>query len=117
MMLLAMHYPVGELVEVPDRDKGDYGIEAFARDGCAFQCYAAEEPLTVQQLYAKQRAKMARDLKKLVDNRSGLMAILGSVRIRRWLFLVPRHDSKELVAHAARKEAELRAGGQAGIRT
>ena len=47
--LLRLRYSVGALSVVPDTDRGDYGIEAFATDECAFQCYAPEEPLTTQQ--------------------------------------------------------------------
>ncbi len=56
MQLLRLHYPPGDLVEVPDRDQGDEDAEAFAAGtGCAYQCYAPEEPLSVDDRYTKQR--------------------------------------------------------------
>src|SRR5260370_21624459 len=108
LKLLSVKYAT-ELTMIPDTDRGDLGIEAFSSDGCAFQCYAAAEPLSTAQLYAKQQVKMTRDLKKLRDNAADLLRMLGNVRIRRWVFMVPRHDSKRIVEHGEKKAAELRA--------
>jgi len=108
LQLLSVKYGT-ELVVVPDKDRGDLGIEAFSRDGCAFQCYAAQEPLSTSELAAKQQLKMTRDLKKLRDNAAQLLSILGTVRIRWWVFMVSRHDSKRILEHGEKKAAELRA--------
>ena len=36
---------------VPDGHGGDLGIEGFSRDGCAYQCYAPDEPISVAERY------------------------------------------------------------------
>lgn len=95
---------------VPDRHTGDFGIEGFSRDGCAYQCYAAREPLEIQVLYEKQRDKMSADIRKFYNNQSDLQALFGPVvTISRWILVVPRHDSAKLTQHAETKAAEVRA--------
>ncbi|WP_133053066.1 hypothetical protein [Mycolicibacter minnesotensis] len=95
---------------MPDRDRGDLGVEAFTHDGVAFQCYAAEEPLDVKELYEKQRSKLTSDLNKLnrATKRQELIALFNGVKIHTYVFMVPRHESKELVKHAQAKALEVR---------
>ena len=106
--LLRIHYSTS-LSIVPDTDRGDFGIEAFTTDGCAFQCYAPAEPLRTTQRYEKHRDKMTADLAKFCRNEVGLLGILGATKISTWVLMVPRHDSKEIMAHAATKTMEVRA--------
>jgi hypothetical protein len=110
-LLLKHHYAPGEYQDVPARDGGDYGVEGFAREGTAYQCYAAEGILTTAQLYEKQRDKITVDLKKFVVNRVELTALFGVVRIRRWLLVVPEFRGPAIVEHGNRKAAEVRATG------
>lgn len=106
--LLRIRYSNHNLVEVPDRHNGDLGLEAFTHDGVAFQCYAAQEPLSIKDLYTRQRDKLTTDLGKLQMNQSKLVRLLNGVAVRRYVFLVHRHDSKELVMHAQMKASEVR---------
>ncbi|WP_142401144.1 hypothetical protein [Mycobacterium marinum] len=110
LRLLRVRYANHQLQEVPDRDRGDLGLEAFTHDGVAFQCYAAEEPLDVKELYEKQRDKLTKDLNKLnrPDKRADLIALFNDVRIHTYVLMVPRHASKELVKHAQAKAQEVR---------
>lgn len=96
---------------VPDRHKGDLGIEAFSHDGVAYQCYAADEPLTVGQCYEKQRNKLTTDLGKLLTKKQDLGTMLGGVVLKRYVFMVHRHDSRLLVAHASTKASEVSGWG------
>ena len=80
LMLLHKRYADHSLQEVPDRHLGDLGIEAFSLDGCAFQCYAALEPLSTQNLYEAQRDKLTGDLNKLEKNKVELKKILGGLK-------------------------------------
>jgi hypothetical protein len=114
--LLKIRYANHNLVEVPDRHNGDLGLEAFTHDGAAFQCYAAQEPLSTNALYAHQRDKLTKDLGKLKKNQVELRKMFDQVEIYRYVFLVPRHDSKELVIHAAAKAKEVRTWGLSFIR-
>ena len=106
--LLGLRFPPGAYQPIPDRAGGDYGLEGFSSDGVAFQCYAAEEPLSVETLTDKQRDKITRDIKKLCDNHSKLSGILGQVRIHTWVLMVPRYDSKRILVHAETKAEEVR---------
>lgn len=109
LRLLRARYANHQLQEVPDRDRGDLGLEAFTHDGVAFQCYAAEEPLEVKELYAKQRDKLTQDLNKLNNpkKREELIALLKGVKIHTYVYLVSRNASKELVKHAQAKAQEV----------
>jgi len=100
---------------VPVRHTGDFGIEGFSRDGCAYQCYAAREPLDTEQLYEKQRDKMSADIRKFCTNQAELHGLFGQTLISRWIFVVPRHDSARLTLHAETKAAEVRAKGLAYV--
>lgn len=108
-MLLKLYYGPGEYTEVPDKHRGDYGLEGFSRrDGFAFQCYAAEEPISVDELYKKQRDKITKDIKKFIDNKTILEGFLNGAKIVCWILVVPRNDSAKLLTHAQNKAVEVR---------
>lgn len=115
MLLLRKRYDDHTLHEMPDRHLGDLGLEAFTHDGCCFQCYAAEEPLDTKDLYQAQRDKLTADLGKLRKNAAAISKALGEVKISKYVFMVPRHESRMLVEHAATKAAEVRGWGLAFI--
>lgn len=106
--LLACHYGPTEYQTVPDNDKGDAGIEGFTvSDGHVYQAYGCAEPLFTTERFEKQRDKMTRDIGKFIKNSSVFVKIFGTVKITRWVLFVPYYDSKELVAHASKKTAEV----------
>lgn len=112
LQLLRMRYKLpGQFERVPSLDQGDLGIEGFSHDGCAYQCYAPDGPLPIKDRYEKQRDKLTADIGKLIDNETGLMAILGGVVIRTYVFMTPVHNSRRLNQHAKTKAAEVRAKG------
>src|SRR4051812_6267412 len=77
LLLLKRHYGPGNFHEIPDQDRGDRGLEGFAQDGCAYQCYAAAEPLPIVDLRESQKRKITRDIKKFCDNSQILHKLLG----------------------------------------
>ncbi|MFC3481887.1 hypothetical protein [Kocuria carniphila] len=93
---------------VPDRHQGDLGLEAFSHDGHVYQCYAAEEPLTVIGCYEKQRDKLTTDLGKLRDRKTEVASLLGRVVVHRYVFMIHRHDSRRLISHAHSKAEDVR---------
>jgi len=109
--LLKMRYAVGEFQEVPDRHRGDFGIEGFSRDGRAYQCYSPMEPLATAARYESHRDKISVDIKKFEDNKDELSALFGPTRITRWVLIVPTFDSGPLIQHAEKKAAHVRALG------
>ncbi|BCF95986.1 hypothetical protein PPGU19_005550 [Paraburkholderia sp. PGU19] len=101
--LIRRRVPFGDYVEIPDRVAGDCGLEGFCRDGNAFQCYAATEPLSVTELTEKQKRKVTQDLGKLEKNRAVLEKLLQPTKIRNWALVVPRWEDKALLTHASTK--------------
>lgn len=108
ILLLKRRYGATGFQEIPDRDRGDYGLEGFARDGSAYQCYAAEEPLSTKDLYNKQRIKINKDLNTFKDKQTDLLKIFGPTKISCWILLVPRWESKDLLKYAEKKATEIR---------
>jgi hypothetical protein len=110
MMLLQRRYSIHHphtLQMVPDKNLGDLGMEAFSHTGNAYQCYAAEEPLSVQARLDKQQAKLTRDLGKLQNKSGEVGAMLGTIVLEKYVFIVPTHDSRQLIAHAHKKAADV----------
>jgi hypothetical protein len=101
----------GEEVQfVPDRVRGDGGIEAYRLDdGIVYQCYAPEDAFTADAQTDAQKGKIRRDIKKLVDKPDETAHLLGhGYLIRRWVLLTPEYDDKELLAYARLKSLRTR---------
>lgn len=91
---------------------GDYGLEGFTSlTGYGFQCYCPEKAYSRKELYEKQRDKITEDLKKLKDNETDLLEILGDTRIENWIFVTPDLASHALHRHARKKELEVKSWG------
>ncbi|MDB5351963.1 MAG: hypothetical protein JWN86_3210 [Planctomycetota bacterium] len=106
--LLARRYGPAEYQKVPDNDRRDAGIEGFTlTDGHAYQAYGCDKPVGTAARYEKQRNKITQDLNKYVNNKDILTKLFGVTRITRWVLFVPFFDSRELVAHAAKKTQEI----------
>ncbi len=101
--------PVGSYQHVADEIKGDCGIEGFAVDGTAYQCYACQNWTDFGVLLEHQKNKMTLDISKLLRNEKELLKILGAVRIGIWNFVLPFWNNKDLLKHARKKESEVRA--------
>lgn len=97
-----------ELQEIPSGRKRDYGIEAFTRDGAIYQCYSPLEPLSTKDRYAAQRDKLTEDLGKLKANADKLAELFGDLKVKRYVFMVPRFDGADLPAHASQKASVVR---------
>lgn len=106
--LLQRHYGPGEYQKIPDKHKGDAGIEGFTiSTGHAYQAYGPVEPLSTNERYEKHRTKITNDIRKFIENRVILARIFGNVKISRWILLVPYYDSKEIVLHATKKTQDV----------
>jgi hypothetical protein len=44
---------------------------------------------------------------EVIDNKDALLRLFGPLKMKRWVFFVPLFDSKEIVAHAAKKTQEV----------
>jgi hypothetical protein len=109
--LLSRRYGPAQYQKIPAKDSGDAGIEGFAMCGHAYQAYGVLEPVTTRDRYNKQRDKMTTDIAKFIQNTTKLSDLLGNVIINRWCLFVPFFDSKDLVAHAVTKTAEVIGAG------
>lgn len=108
-LLLKRYYGPDAYQDIPDKHIGDYGLEGYSTRECvAYQCYAAAEPLTTDELYKKQRSKITNDIKKFIDNKEDLKSILGNIKIKTWILVVPRHESALLLKHSEKKASEVR---------
>jgi hypothetical protein len=101
-------HPPGSYQEVPDTVKGDGGVEGFAADGTAYQCYAAQQWTSTADLLTKQRNKITVDIHKFVTKEAELVALFGDVKIGLWNLVVPYWNNKNLIKHANTKAAEIK---------
>ena len=96
---------------VPDKVKGDAGIEFIYIGGTLYQCYAPEETSDVAKAAEAQKGKATKDLKKLVSYKDKLIPLLNGLVINRWILLCPFLDNKDVVSHVRRKAIALRTAG------
>ncbi len=99
---------IDEFERVPDSYGGDFGIEAFTFAGVVYQCYADQASNTKKERYEKQRDKLTEDIRTFCNNAQGIQALLGAQKVRRWHFVVPRLEHKDLLKHARAKTQEVR---------
>lgn len=108
-LLQDMHGPEN-IQPVPAKHKGDCGIDYLCiNKGIVYQCYACDEPIAVSARAEKQRDKITIDIGKFCDPAKGAASVVGRRKVRRWILIVPNHDSREVVAHAGKKAEEVRA--------
>lgn len=98
---------------IPDRDRGDGGLEAYCFDGIGYQCYAPEDSFTVTTQTEAQKRKINTDTAKLTNNRTRTERLLGDVRLSRWVLLTPEFDSSSLVEYARTKSLKIRQDDEA----
>lgn len=107
-LLQDMHGPEN-IQPVPAKHKGDCGIDYFCvSKSIVYQCYACEEPVSVAMRAEKQRDKITIDIGKFCDPAKGAASVLSPHRIKRWILVVPNHDSRDVVAHSTKKAEEVR---------
>jgi hypothetical protein len=107
-LLLKRRYRIpGMYQHVPD-ENGDHGIEGYAMDGTAYQCYSAQGWIEPKSLYEKQRDKITVDIGKFIANEAELVKLFGSLKIKIWNLVVPYYSSKEIVKHGKVKAALVR---------
>lgn len=107
-LLQDRHGPLN-VMKIPARHKGDFGLDYYClSDQAVYQCYAVQEPCDVASRAEKQKAKITIDLKKFISKKAELAALFADVRIKRWILVVPLHDSAQVNMHLASKTVEVR---------
>jgi hypothetical protein len=111
LQLVQLRHQPQNVQIVPDRVKGDAGVEFFSTNGCLYQCYAPEESADVAKASSAMKAKASRDLQKLSTYAEVIEKILQGIKCVRWILLCPFLDDKEVVAFVRFKGKELKALG------
>lgn len=106
-LLLALKHGV-DIQFIPDRFRGDGGLEAYCFNGVGYQCYAPQEAYSTTALTDSQKRKINEDIGKLRNNPENTRALIGDVVLRRWVLLTPEFDSRELVEYARKKSLKIR---------
>lgn len=110
LYLIQAEHGAHNVQKVPAKHKGDAGLDYLClHEPLVYQCYAVEEPVDVATRAEKQKSKMTVDINKFCDPNGGAAVIFKDRKVSRWILAVPLHDSKELVSHAAKKAAEVKA--------
>ena len=108
LRLLQDQYGHENVQKVPAKHKGDCGLDYFCLNKClVIQCYAVEEPVEISVRANKQKSKITIDINKFCDSSKGAAAMFAGYAIKRWILVVPNHDSREVVQHALKKTAEV----------
>lgn len=110
LQLIQTEHGAHNVQKVPAKHQGDCGLDYFClQKRLVYQCYAVEEPVDVPTRADKQKSKITTDIKKFCDPGDGAAVMFKNHRIKRWILAVPLHDSKEVVLHAMKKAAEVKA--------
>lgn len=108
LLLVQLRHGAQNVQIVPDKVRGDAGLEFFTTDGCLYQCYAPEEPGNTPKSTSAMKQKATRDLPKLRDNQATIGAILADLKCNRWILFCPFLDDKAVIAHVRAKGTEIR---------
>lgn len=100
--------PVGYYQHIAADINGDCGLEGFAMDGTAYQCYACQNWTDFGVLLDHQKNKMTADIGTLLKKEAELLKILGDIRIGIWNFVLPFWNNKDLLKHARKKQEDVR---------
>lgn len=96
--------------KVPATHQGDFGIDFYCiSEAVIYQCFAVEEPIDIAVRATRQKNKITTDLKKAIDGTDEITKLFLGAKVRRWVLLVPNHDSKEVNLHCAKKTMDTRA--------
>lgn len=98
-----------DYIPIPDQDGGDGGIEGFSLDGYVYQMYCPQDVTSISSLKEKQRDKITGDINKFINNKTKMKGFFGDLKIIRWVLVVPEHKTKDIVTHATKKTAEVKA--------
>lgn len=103
-----IRYQNQHYTEIPAVQGGDGGIEGFTRNGIVNQCYCPERDYSDNELYEKQRDKMTKDIKKLLEPKYKTRLVeLGVPVIHEWHFVIPLYKDSRIIKHAETKRQEV----------
>lgn len=106
-IMLRFHYKAKNFWEVPDKDRGDLGLEFFTVDGTLFQCYYPDLNINMAGYKTKIQKKIREDLKKLKKNEASITALLDEIVVNQWVLVIPELKSKDLITYCNKKKKEV----------
>ncbi|ACL55285.1 hypothetical protein [Methylobacterium nodulans] len=110
LSLLQVRHGILNVQKVPATHRGDFGIDFYCTAASViYQCFAVEEPVDVVARATRQKNKITTDLRKLVDGAVEVSQLFLGVPVKKWILLVPLHDSKDVNLHCAKKTTDTRA--------
>ena len=106
LRLVQLRHGAENVQTVPDKVKGDAGIEFLTTHGFCYQCYAPSESSNTAKASSAMKNKATRDLKKLIEYEATIKRLLGERKITRWILLCPFLDDKSVIEHVISKAAD-----------
>lgn len=106
--LLGTRYQEHEIQFIPDRDRGDGGLEAYLFAGVGYQCYSPQDCYSTETQLEAQKGKIRDDIRKLVSQPEQTRKLLGEVVLHRWVLMTPEFDSRRLIEYARTKSQTTR---------
>lgn len=93
--------------EVPDKDRGDLGLEFFTVDGTIYQCYYPDLSTDMDTYKKKVQRKIRDDLNKLIHKEAEIAALLDDIQVSQWVLLLPEMWSKDLIKYCNTKKKSI----------
>ena len=106
LRLVQVRHGAENVQTVPDKVRGDAGIEFLTTEGCCYQCYAPAQSADTAKAASAMKRKAARDLAKLKKNAAIIEGLLGTRKITRWILFCPFLDDKSVITNVREKTAE-----------
>lgn len=106
LRLVQVRHGAQNVQTVPDKVRGDAGIEFLTTGGCCYQCYAPAQSADTAKAASATKRKATRDLGKLPKNAATIKGLLGTRQITRWILLCPFLDDKSVISHVVNKAEE-----------
>ena len=107
LRLVQVRHGAQNVQTVPDKVRGDAGIEYLTTDGCCYQCYAPQQSSDTKKSASAMKQKAARDLAKIKENQGTIVGMLGARKLTRWILLCPFLDDKSVIAHVQTRASSL----------
>jgi hypothetical protein len=109
--LCHLRHAPGGYQPIPDRDRGDRGLEGHTTDGTGigYQFYAPAAGLPIKDRRSRQNSKITKTVTDIIRHCNDLGEIVGRHTISKIYFLFPEHDSRFVNTHLRTQEVRLQA--------